>query len=115
MCAPEVPVCSQNSSAVRWSDEPLPEEAKTHLVRVGLEVGQHVGHRLVRRAGRHHQHIGRGHQHGEVVKVLRILSKVIVPADYQMNLSGRTADEMLHFMNSELFSAIGNSARHKAQ
>jgi hypothetical protein len=45
----------------------------------------------------------------------RILSKVIVPADYQMNLSGRTADEMLHFMNSELFSAIGNSARHKAQ
>ena len=31
MCAPEVPVCSQNSSAVRWSDEPLPEEAKLIL------------------------------------------------------------------------------------
>ena len=28
---PLVPVCSQNSSAVRWSDEPLPEEAKVIL------------------------------------------------------------------------------------
>ena len=28
---PLVPVCSQNSSAVRWSDEPLPDDAKVIL------------------------------------------------------------------------------------
>ena len=28
---PSVPVCDQNSSAVRWSDEPLPDEAKVVL------------------------------------------------------------------------------------
>ena len=27
MCSPLLPVCSQNSSAVRWSDEPLPDDA----------------------------------------------------------------------------------------
>ena len=31
MCAPLVPVCCQNNSAVRWSLDPLPAEAKLIL------------------------------------------------------------------------------------
>ena len=41
-----------------------------HPVRMGLQEAQHIGERLVRRVRRHHQHIGRLHQHRDVVEVL---------------------------------------------
>jgi hypothetical protein len=71
MCRPSVPLCCQNSSADRWSDEPLPEEAKLTLPGVFFRPAEQVGDRLVRRGGGHHQHVGRLHRDGDRVEVLQ--------------------------------------------
>jgi len=68
---PEVLVCCQNSSAVRWSLLPLPDEAESHLAGVGFLVGDHVGQRRAGRRGGHHQHVGGLHHHGDGIKVFQ--------------------------------------------
>jgi hypothetical protein len=62
---PLVPVCSQNSSVVRWSLDPLPAEPKVCLPGIRLQVIDDVGDRLVRRVRRHDQHVGRLHGDGD--------------------------------------------------
>ena len=86
---PVVPVFCQNSAAVRWSDDPVPDDANVTLPGFFLRCSISSRTLLAGKAGIRHQHVGRAHRDAQQIEILlRIVSEILE----QRRIDGEHAD-----------------------